>query len=150
MNKQIYKWRLFSAASLISMHSLRYKCFVNLTWTLNRFVHLFDKRCFFFSFLGRILPKCQWRSVWVSLPNQQLLSKRYVSTLGLRLWILFCNFTHYKSCKWLVNGSVFLRCFQRQLVLRRQYTILLLWRQPRKLQRKPLRRSRWEGKQRKG
>lgn len=53
-------------------------------------------------------------------------------------------FTRYRSCRCWFSFLFINRCFQRPLVLRKQSTILLLWRQPRKPQRKPWRRSRWE------
>lgn len=55
---------------------------------------------YFFNLWCRILPKCQWRSVWVSLPNQQLPLKKYAFTHCWQLLIFFWNFSPFKSRKW--------------------------------------------------
>lgn len=101
---------------------------------------------YLFTLSCRILPKYQWRSVWVSLPNQQLLLKKLVFTHCWRFWFSL-EFLYFQILQVIFDMTfLFLfRYFQHQWASQRLYTILLHWRQSRKPQKKPLRSGRWEG-----
>lgn len=98
------------------------------------------RRCVFFPPLCcRISPKRPWKTVWVSLPNLQLLLRRWMSTHCSQLQashsIAFLFKLSFTSC-------VF-RCFPHPWDSLRRCTIRLPSKRPRKPQRKPWRRSRW-------